>query len=443
MKYINKYADLAAYTADTNRPTEAKTVSKVANDLRYEGKNIILPLSSAEKGDTVVYDKNDLTRKVVKLGSLNTATLGSNFVIGGTVAWRDEKFVYQVANGNAGGTATYSWGAPYRVKVSGFDFATGGSFTITVNSTTTGAVTYTTSDTLSSVAVSTMAALQASGFTAATGWSVTAYADCVVVQQNWYTPNVTTFNITDAASKVVRVVLTGNYQTALSGVLTPYSFIRRVDGVETYFAGVNLERFYAYYSVSGSAETNQAVGATTIIKESVFNSNDNPLLVAFYSTYRNYLSAKMARFPYSKGAIIDRNGKLNTDLLVARTWTDYDGSVKPAHPAAAAAKAYGITTAGHTTGFEAGNWWLPSVAEMRILIKDVTMGLSGITAANADAINRGINAAGGTMVSVTTNYWTSTEYASLFAWLYYSFGGLNGVNKNNSYNVRPLSALPI
>ena len=32
MKYINKYADLAAYTADTNRPTEAKTVSKVADD---------------------------------------------------------------------------------------------------------------------------------------------------------------------------------------------------------------------------------------------------------------------------------------------------------------------------------------------------------------------------------------------------------------------------
>lgn len=441
MKYINKYADLAAYTADTNRPAEAKTVSKVANNLRYEGKNIILPLSSAEKGDTIVYDKNDLTRKVIKLDSLNTATLGSNFVIGGTTAWRDEKFVYQVANSNAG--TTHQWGAPYRVKVSGFDFATGGSFTITVNSTTTGVVTYTTSDTLSSVATAMMAALQAAGFTAATGWSVTAYADCVVVQQNWYTPNVTTFNITDAASKVVRVVLTGNYQTALTGVVTPYGFIRRVDGVETYFAGVNLERFYAYYSVNGSADTNQAVGASTIVKESVFNSTDNPLLVSFYGTYRNYLSAKMARYPYSKGAIIDRNGKLNTDLLAARTWTDYDGSAKPAHPAAYAAKTYGITTAGHTTGFEAGNWWLPTVAEKRMLIKDVTIGLAGITAANADAINRGINAAGGTMVSVTTNYWTSAEYSSYDAWRYRSYGGLFTNYKFGSFYVRPLSALPI
>lgn len=443
MKFINKYADLAAYTADTNRPTTAEVVSKIANDLRYEGKNIILPLSSAEKGDTIVYDKNDLTRKVVKLGSLNTATLGSNFVIGGTTAWRDEKFVYQVANGNAGNTATYQWGGPYRVKVSGFDFATGGSFTITVNSTTTGVVTYTTSDTLSSVATAMMAALQTAGFTAATGWSVTAYADCIVVQQDWFTPNVATFTITDAASKVVRVVLTGNYQTALTGVLTPYGFIRRVDGIETYFAGVNLERFYAYYSVNGSADTNQAVGAATIVKESVFNSTDNPLLVSFYGTYRNYLSAKMARYPFSKGAIIDRNGKLNTDLLVAGTWTDYDGSVKPAHPAAYAAKTYGITTAGHTTGFEAGNWWMPSEAEKLMLMKDITMGLAGITAANADAINRGINAAGGTMVSVTTNYWTSTEYSSHTAWRYYSYGLLLNRYKLTSLFVRPLSALPI
>ena len=441
MKYINKYADLAAYTADTNRPTEAKTVSKVGADLRYEGKNIILPLSAAEKGDTIVYDKNDLKNKVVKLDSLNTATLGSNFVIGGTTAWRDEKFVYMLANNNVAGT--HQWSAPYRVKVSGFDFATGGSFTITVNSTTTGAVTYTTSDTLSSVAIAMMAALQAAGFTSATGWSVTAYADCVVVQQNWYTPHVTIFNITDTASKVVRVVLTGNYQTALTGVLTPYSFIRRVDGVETSFAGINLERFYAEYSASGGTETNQAVGAATIVRESVFNSTDNPLLVAYYGTYRNYLSAKMARYPFSKGAIIDRNRKLNTDLLAAITWTDYDGCVKPAHPAAYAAKTYGITTAGHTTGFEAGNWWLPSVDEMRMLIKDVTMGLSGITAANADAINRGINAAGGTMISVTTNYWTSAEYTSYTAWFYRSIGLLDYITKYHSRYVMPLSALPI
>lgn len=441
MKYINKYADLAAYTADTNRPTEGKTVSKVGADLRYEGKNIILPLAAAEKGDTVVYDKNDLKNKVVKLDSLNTATLGSNFVIGGTTAWRDEKFVYMLANNNVG--TTHQWGAPYRVKVSGFDFTTGGSFTITVNSTTTGAVTYTTSDTLSSVATSMMAALQAAGFTAATGWSVIAYADCVVVQQNWYTPNVTTFTITDSASKVIRVVLTGNYQTALTGVLTPYGFIRRVDGVETYFAGVNLERFYAYYSVSGGTETNQAAGASTIVRESVFNSTDNPLLVAYYGTYRNYLSAKMARYPYSKGAILDRNGKLNTDLLAAITWTDYCGSVKPAHPAANAAKTYGITTAGHTTGFEAGNWWLPSMAEMRMIMKDITNGLTGITAANADAINRGIYAAGGTMVSVTTNYWTSAEDSSTTAWYCYSYGILRNLYKSNSFYVRPLSALPI
>ena len=129
--------------------------------------------------------------------------------------------------------------------------------------------------------------------------------------------------------------------------------------------------------------------------------------------------------------------------MAAITWTDYDGSVKPAHPAAAAAKTYGITTAGHTTGFEAGNWWLPYVDEMRMLMKDITMGLSGITAANADAINRGIYAAGGTMVSTTINYWTSAEFSSYIAWYSYSLGILDSNLKFYSFYGRPFSALPI
>ena len=101
MKYINKYADLAAYTADTNRPTEAKTVSKVAQSLRYEGKNIVVDKKYCAVGDLVVFDKSDSTIKVVKLDTLNTATLGSNYVIGGVVFYRTESTANVVALNNA------------------------------------------------------------------------------------------------------------------------------------------------------------------------------------------------------------------------------------------------------------------------------------------------------------------------------------------------------
>ena len=443
MKYINKYADLAAYNADTNRPIEAKTISKIANDIRYEGKNVIVDKKYCDIGDTRVFDKNDGAIKVVKLDTLNLATLPSNFVIGGVVYYRTEDWAHVVAINPA---ASAPWSAPYKVKVVGFDFTTGGSFTITVNTTTTGAVNYTASDTLTTVATSMMAALQAAGFTAATGWSCTAYQDynCVVVQQNWYTPNVTVFTVTDADLKVNRTILTENYQTALSGVVTPYGYIRRNDGVDTWSAITNLEKGLLYYSVSGQDLTGQAVGADSIIKESRFNANDNPLLVAAYGTYRNYMQAKMPRYPFSKGAIIDDNGKGNTAALASIMYTDYDGALKPAHPAAYNAKNYGIATDGYTTGFEAGNWYLESVRLTNILMKDITYGLTGITGLNADPVNRSIYAAGGSMISLAGYPWTSTECSSNTAWFYYGYdGNMSNTSKYFVFDVRPVSAFQL
>lgn len=443
MKYINKYVDLAAYTADTNRPTEAKTISKVAQSLRYEGKNIVVDKKYCAVGDTVVFDKTANAIKVVKLDTLNRATLPANLVIMGVVFHRTENMAHVVAHNAA---ASAPWGAPYRVKVTGFDLATGGSFTITVNSTTIGIVTYTTADTLTTIATSMMAALQAAGFTAATGWSCIAYSaqNCVVVQQSWYTPNVTIFTIADGDSKVSKTILTGNYQTALSGITTPYGSIRRNDGVDSYFAGCNLEKFVLYYSASGSDVTGQSVGASSIIRESRFNSVDNPLLVTAYTTYRNYMQAKMLQYPFFKGAIRDDTGKVSTAALAAVMYTDHDGVLKPAYPAAYNAYTYGIATAGYTTGFEAGNWYMESVRLTNILMKDITYGLAGITGANADPVNRSINAAGGAMISVAGYPWTSTEFSSYGAWFYLGSIGLmyNGT-KGNAYNVRPVTAFQL
>ena len=443
MKYINKYADLAAYTADTNRPTEAKTVSKVAQSLRYEGKNIVVDKKYCAVGDLVVFDKNDSTIKVVKLDTLNTATLGSNYVIGGVVFYRTESTANVVALNNA---TSAPWGAPYKVKVTGFDLATGGSFTITVNSTATGAIMYTTSDTLATIATSIMAALETAGFTAATGWSCTAYVaqNCIVVQQSWYTPNVATFLINDADNKVTRTILTGNYQTALSGLVPALGSIRRVDGVDSGFAGNNFAKFKLRYSASGDDSINQAVGASTIIKESRFNAVDNPLLVAYYVTYDNYLMAKMARYLFSKGAITRDAGIVDTKALAAIMYPDYDDSLKPGYPAAYNAFTYGVPSEGYITGFEAGNWYLESVRRMFLLMKDLTYGLSGITTSNADPINRSLYAAGGTTISVADYPWTSTESSGNLAWIYRGgIGLMDYINKYITLNVRPVTAFQL
>ena len=435
MKYINKYVDETAYTADTNRPVEEKTVSQVAGIVRYGGRNIVVDKKYCGIGDTVVYDKNDGLIKVVKLDTLNIGTLGSNFVIGGTVYGRTEDAMYVVANTDSSSGAL--WAAPYIIWLQGFDLAIGGSFTITINSTTTAAIEYTTSDTLSSIATKIATALTNAGFTSATGWSVTAKTGYIEVKRNYYTPVISSTAVTDGDSKVIRTTITPtDYQTTLTGFLTPYGFISRNDGYQTNSAGTVWARFFERYSVSGDDLTGQTVGASTIIRQSRFNATDNPLLVAYYGTYTAYLTAKMARFPYSKGAIIDRNGKNNTSRLVAVTYLEGEAT-QHAYPAAYSAYNYGITTPGYTTRLEATNWWLPSTYEMFNLMKNVTYEVSGAT---TDAVNRGIYAANGTRISTLINRWTSSESSSNLSWFYYSRGNMNSSGKDSSIYVRPVSA---
>ena len=443
MKYINEYATTAAYTADSNRPTTASTVSNIEDGtgLKFDGKNV-LSLSPGI-GDIVVFDKTTSTKKFIKLDTYYAATLSPNLVVMGVVYDRTEKEVLVVAKNEI---ASQQWAAPYRVKLTGFDLATGGSFTITVNATTTAAITYAASATLAQIASSIMAALEAAGFTAATGWTATADTvnNCIVVQQSWYAPNVTIFTVTDASSKVVRTILTGNYQTAVSGLLPTYGSISRKDGSAMYFAGAIWQRFYDFFRVSGDDTTNNAVGATSVIRESRFNATDNPLLTAFYSNYIAYLQDKMLKYPSSKNAITSIDGKGNTAKLAAVTYVDADGTTKKAYPAAASAAAYGIAVAGATTGFEAGGWWLPSSKELYTLVKDVTYGLAGITTSNCDAVNRSLSAIGGNLMSVGSYWWSSTECSANSAW---SSSGSDGIltysGKDYMLATRPVSAFLI
>jgi hypothetical protein len=432
MKNINNYINLAAYEADANRPTGQNTVSliKDINIIKRNGVNIITEGRFAGVGDTVVYDTVDLRPKVVKLGTL-TLPLPSRYIIVGTVWGRNEKNVFVVSNQYL---PSAQWGAPWKVKLSGFSFASAGSFTLTINATQTAAISYTTSDTLTTLAASMQAAIRAV-MTIAT-WTVTAYADYIVVEQNSYTPNVTSFTCSDASITVS--ILTGNYQTATSGLLNNNTSVFRIDGSVTSWAGANYEKFLAYYSVNGSDTTGGGLLDASVIRESRFNVTDNPVIFNYYGTYRNYIAAKMIRYPYSKGIITDNDGKGNTNKLAAVMFTDHDGTLKAAYPAASSVKNFDIAGA---VGFTSGNWWLPTASELYLIMKDITYGLSGFS---LDRVNKGIEAAGGTKINVGHYIWTSSEYAGIYAFYYNGGNGsISAFNKINVFNVRPLSAFQI
>lgn len=429
MKHINKYTDQSAYIADTNRPKSEPTVSKIAEKMQYDkGDNLILEDGYCAIGDTVVYDKIDKRRKIVKLGSLKPATLDSRYVIGGTVYARTNNEMFVVANEDCG---NQQWAAPWRAKLTGFS-ASGGSFTITFNTSTTPAITYTADDTLTDIAAKIDTALKVF----LDKLTATAYGDYIVVEQNWYTPVISTFT----ATEITVEILTGNYQTELSGLVESYVNVRMNNGIATSFAGMNLERFIAYHSVSGGDDTNVVVPTSTRVKESKFNMQDNPILVDEYGTYREYMKSMMLRYPYSKDAIIDKNGKENTRILGSVMFTDHDGTQKPAYPACYEALNYGVE-AEEETSFEKSNWWLSSADEMNTLMKDVTVGISGL---ETDDMNKGIADALGFRISATDYMWTSTERSSSTSWFYDGNDGrLTNGSKYYSTRVRSVSAFPL
>jgi len=414
MKNINNYQNLAAYTADVNRPTDQNTVSliKDVNIIKRQGVNVIVPTIYCAVGDTVIYDTVDLKYKVIKQGTVNRTLLflSSRYIITGVVASRTNTSALI----DAGVQVSKQWAASYKVKMSGFSFVADGSFTITINSTTTAIINYTTTDTLATLAVKMQDAIRAIMTAHPAGWTVTAYADYIIVEQNSYTPNVTVFTCSDTNVTINK--LTGNYQTALTGLQTPSTKIHRNDGTLEYFAGANFWKFKQFYSVSGGDLVNQTLTSSGVIKESRFNATDNPILFNYYKTYDNYLQAKMVKKSYSKGVITDKSGQLNTQKLAGVKYNDHDGTISPAYPAADYCNSYAVAGTKHL----AGSWWLPSVWELEQIISKITNGITGV---ELDAMTKGFIEAGLTPTILDLMYKSSCEYNSLYSWVYNGITG--------------------
>jgi hypothetical protein len=432
MKNINKYDNLAAYEADTNRPTDENTVSliKDINIIKRNGVNVIVPSIYCEVGDTVIYDTVEEKYKVIKNGTVNRALLSSRYIITAVVVERTNTSALI----DAGVQVLRQWAAPYKVKMSGFSFVADGSFTLTINSTTTAAINYTTTDTLTTLAAKMQDAIRAIMTAYPLGWTVTAYADYIVVEQNSYTPNVTVFTCSD--TNITVNILTGNYQTALSGLLTSSRQIYRNDGTFEYYAGANFLKFKQYYSANGGDSFNQTLTSNGVIRESRFNATDNPILFEYYKTYDDYLQAKMVKKSYSKGIITDKNGQGNTRKLAAVTYTNHEGVVSPAYPAADYCNLFERVGTKHL----GGSWWMPSVWEFEQIISKITNGISGV---EQDIITKGFIEAGLTPLNAGSYYWLSCEYSSYLAWFYRGGSGIfdGGGNKDLSNHCRVVSAL--
>lgn len=448
MAQVNKYADRAAYTADTNRLSTESAVSFIENEITtiYDGVNIVVGKSAAAIGDLAVFDKTDGVIKYIKSATIAKEQIPANIVPLAVVYARQGEQLLIVSLDHTLDSAR--WAHTYEVALSGFDLAAGGTIVLKIGSDPAAAevsIAYAAGATLADVASAINAKLKGGtpNYSSANygGWAATAADNFVVMGSN--TPS-TTWGVIDVVSgcQITRTPEDVNYQTTLTGVLIEGSteYVRRNNGVNSALAGYNPEKFLQYYSVKGTDTTGIKPGSSTIINESAFTEEANPELVAAYPTYRDYLLGEhMLQYPAAYGALL-RDGKVNTAKIGGLRFVDIHGESVPRYPAAAAALDYGVTVEGATTGLEAGAWWLPSVDEVYLLMHDRVL-----TSADreSDPVNRTLSRLGKTTCYGSDYYpWTSCEYRFSNAFVYNgNTGGVSGNGKYGTYAVRPVSAL--
>ena len=207
-----------------------------------------------------------------------------------------------------------------------------------------------------------------------------------------------------------------------------------------YGGGCCRAKYYDYYSLSEYYNPSSAMTSintsTYPVNLSAFTSNVNcQILRDNFATYDEYVDSMMVKYPCGAGGTITEfpSGKENTYKLAYCTFLDNaTGKQEPLYLAANWAASINI----NAPGLQAGNWWLPSSAEMAQMMRDITYG-TPFWKTKPDIVNRvlyelnNFDSKNWSMLSASTNRWTSSICGQKGAYFYYSFNGILGFDSFN------------
>jgi len=438
MKYIRKYDSDSAFDADSSAISalDSDSLSLVgAQRIETSGRNVVVPMIAAVRGDIAVYDKVDGKRKVVRCRTFDRQALDSRYIVGECVCVgrRGNKmlFVHKTDGGNQ------DWGQGYQVAIDGIDLAGGGSFTFTATSRATVTdvtVTYPANSTYASVAALINAVC--GGY-----WRAYAYSTGVYMEHDDYTGGVLTISAS-SPTLTLRDITPMKYQLEDTGLQWTCNRVLRVKGLYTSFGGCVFNRFKEYYSANGLSDANLSEYSPYMLKESAFNTTDNPTIYNKYNgDYDAYLRDEMLLSATGRGAMTDWVD--NGSVLAAVTYANAENVQRPAYPAAYAAKQLGLAVSDVVTGFEVGAYHLPDTDELWRLMHEVVYPFASDD--GEDDLNYGIvQALGGERIYGDRHYWASSQYDRSTAWFYHGDrGAMHYYDKFYSGHARGLVAFEI
>ena len=203
------------------------------------------------------------------------------------------------------------------------------------------------------------------------------------------------------------------------------------------YNGMCRERMDAYVRTNTASNCNPTTrmnGTTQLFgtfpcSETYYNGDLGDGLRENFATYDAYLDACMVRLlEINKGIMQYREGKPLCDKLLPKMVLK-QGIETPAYTAVHYANNYDANVA----EFGQGKWWLPSMYELAILMRDIRTD-------KKDIVNTTLAKLGWTTISTTSPRWSCCRFNAYYAWNYISSGLAINSNFYSSFIVGAVSA---
>ena len=151
-----------------------------------------------------------------------------------------------------------------------------------------------------------------------------------------------------------------------------------------------------------------------------------------FATYQDYMDACMLLpFELNRGIMQYRDGKKNTERLIAKRLLKRGKEICP-YTAALKAAEYDSGV----EGYRAGDFWLPSIHELSLMMRDITTG----TSKGDDIVNAQLARAGKNTISSTSDRWSSSRLSNSNAWHAVNYGISGDRGFYHGLRVAPVSA---
>ena len=453
---IKYYDTEAAYTAAVKSSFESQ-VSLVgeSNEVHFDGRNVIVGIKSAKTGAIAVLDGNSALHFVMP-GTFNSGSFMSNYTVVGVVAIGidHEDYRGQIAILRKNFTSR-AWSYIYSFRLTGYTLdgnEHSGTLSVREESNSWAAdvdytITYT-ATTVEQLAAQLNAYFKANAPFTTQDWVAQVNDGAIDLVFHYIdyrqANNGGKAGFTLAANLLPGIPSSGamlrkNGQRSGEGAISNWdraiAFYRNDNGADTYLGGRTSDQ-------GSDVKQTYPINLPTWLGTSVKNPGDFCAgLRAIYGEgeagWLKFMESMRPMQPTKYGPMGDKetygDSKRNTYLMAGKKFVGQDGVEHAAFPAADDCAS---TTFSHAA-MGKGAWVLPDIDLLVSVLKTVKYGTSA--SMDADPVNAGLNAIGGSALSNSSVVWTSSRYYANIAWFSNGNYGFCG----NYYLCYSFLALPL